>query len=65
LRLEFRPDFEDLEIIVVEERLALTVGNNRIKSLSAAFALVKVGNGDFGIATSENRRAESWMFWWM
>jgi len=65
LRLEFVPDAEDLKLEVDGERLILTAGNKRIRTLASAFASVEIGDGDFGIGTSDDRRDDHWMFWWM
>ena len=43
----------------------MTVGGHRIHKLSAAFASVERGGGDFGIYASDNRKPDYWMFWWM
>ena len=64
LRVEFQPDHGDLTLVPDQERLILTVGNKRLRTLSSAFAAVEVGDGDFGIGTSDNKRADPWMFWW-
>jgi len=64
MRVEFCPDFDDLELQEVDGRLVLKLGNNRIEMLRAAFAEVEIGKGDFGISTSDRRNPEIWMFWW-
>lgn len=64
LKLQFVPEAEDLSLQPVEDKLVMTVGNRRLRKLASAFAEVEVGGGDFGITTSDNKRAESWMFWW-
>ncbi len=65
LRVIFKPDATDLSMEVEGERLTLTLGNRRIAALRAAFTEVEVGMGDFGIATSDDRKAKGWWFWWM
>ena len=65
MRIVFRPEASDLSIDVDGERLILTLGNGRIPALRAAFADVEVGQADFGIATSHDRKAKGWWFWWM
>jgi hypothetical protein len=65
LRLDYSPEATTLTMQLDEERLILTVGPKRITRLTAAFAEVEVGLGDFGIATSDDRKADHWMFWWM
>ena len=65
LRIAFEPDAIDLLLSPVGEALEMTVGNARLRFLSAAFADVENGIGDFGIAPSDNRKSDPWMFWWM
>jgi hypothetical protein len=65
LRIEYVPGFDALRMASDGPSLIMTIGGQRVRKLSAAFAEVEVGTGDFGIATSDDRRAESWMFWWM
>lgn len=65
LRIEFEPDAADLLLSPVGETLEMTVGNARLRFLSAAFADVEHGIGDFGISPSDNRKSDPWMFWWM
>lgn len=65
LRLEFDPNALDLIVEPEAEKLIMTVGNSRLRDLTAAFADVEVGRGDFGIATSGDRKSDPWMFWWM
>ncbi|WP_222992577.1 hypothetical protein [Sphingomonas colocasiae] len=65
LRISYLPDFEDLHLAAEDERLLMTVGDRRIHKLSSAFALVEKGGGDFDVRTSEDRKADPWMFWWM
>ena len=64
LRIEFHPDHDDLTLHPDEVRLMLTIGNRRLRKLATAFAAVEIGDGDFGINTSDNKRADPWMFWW-
>lgn len=49
LRIEYRPDFADLSLATDESRLVMTVGKERLRKLTAAFAEVEVGLGDFDI----------------
>jgi hypothetical protein len=63
LRVEYLPAFEDLRVVPNGEALIMTVGKPRSRYLTAAFAEVEMGVGDFGIATSDNRKADGWMFW--
>ena len=65
LRIDYAPEEEALGLSEIEGRLTLRLGKKRSASLSAAFAEVSVGLGDFGIAVSDDKRADSWMFWWM
>lgn len=65
VRIEYRPDFPDLFLAPDDDLLVMTVSAERLKRLTAAFAEVEVGLGDFGIQTSHDRKAASWMFWWM
>ncbi len=65
LRIEYVPGFDELRMTPGGAALTMTVGDRRLRKLSAAFAEVEVGIGDFGIATSDEKRAETWMFWWM
>lgn len=65
LRVEYRPDYPDLSLAPDGELLVMTVGAKRLRKLTAAFAEVEVGLGDFGIPTSDDRKAAPWMFWWM
>ena len=65
LRLEYSPEEDALALDEIDGRLTLRLGEKRSAALSAAFAEVSVGLGDFGIATSEDKHADSWMFWWM
>ena len=65
MRMAFEPDAGDLTMEQDGDRLILTFGNKRIRALRAAFTEVEVGMGDFGITTSNDRKAKSWWFWWM
>ncbi|EKU74051.1 MULTISPECIES: hypothetical protein [Sphingobium] len=65
LRLEYRPDFPDLLLEPADGALVMTVGMHRLRALTAAFAEVEIGLGDFGIPTSRSHKALAWMFWWM
>ena len=65
LRIDYDPAFQDLEIKRHGKILIMTVGAKRLRKVSAAFAQVEVGGGDFEIATSDRGKAEPWMFWWM
>ncbi len=65
LRIAFDPGADDLQLSPVGETLEMTVGNARLRFLTAAFADVEIGIGDFGIMPSTNRKADPWMFWWM
>jgi hypothetical protein len=64
LRLQFQPEVEDLILEVAEERLVLTFGQKRGCHLRAGLFDVANGQGDFGIGTSDNKRADHWVFWW-
>ena len=65
LRIDYAPQAATLKLVEHEGRLDLGLGAARAADLMAAFAEVAVGLGDFGIATSEDKRTESWMFWGM
>lgn len=65
LRIEYRPECGDLGLSPADEALIMTVGDRRLRKLSAAYAEVEIGMGDFGIHTSESWKSEYWMFWWM
>jgi hypothetical protein len=65
LRIEYEPAFQDLRILPSGEALSMTVGERRLRKVAAAFAAMEVGGGDFEIATSDSRKSEPWMFWWM
>lgn len=64
LKLHFLPEVEGLALRPDGGKLELTVGNRRLRKLASAFADVEVGGGDFGIAASDDKRSETWMFWW-
>lgn len=64
LRIEYRPDFDALDLSPDGELLTMAIGGGRVRKLSAAFADVEIGGGDFGIAPSDDKRADPWMFWW-
>lgn len=65
LRVEYQPQSAELKLWPEEETLIMTLGEKRLRKLSAAFAEVEVGLGDFGIDTSDDRKSDHWMFWWM
>lgn len=65
MRIVFDPTVRDLMMDEDGDRLILTFGDKRLRALRAAFAEVEFGNGDFGIATSDDRKAKGWWFWWM
>lgn len=65
IRIMFQPDAGDLAMEEDGDRLILTFGHKRLPALRAAFAEVEIGMGDFGIATSEDRKEKGWWFWWM
>jgi hypothetical protein len=65
LRIENRPEVDALQLEPEDQALTMTVGSKRLRTLASAFASVEIGDGDFGIGTSDNRRDPSWMFWWM
>lgn len=65
LRVAYVPGSVDLGIEPVDDMLVMTVGGGRLRKLSAAFAEFEAGHDDFGIAPSDNRKIEPWMFWWM
>jgi hypothetical protein len=66
LRVAYMPEQDDLQLSEEDGGLLImTVGHSRLRRLSAAFADVEVGGGDFGIGTSDDRKAETWMFWSM
>lgn len=64
LKIHFLPEADDLSLHPEDDKLVLTVGNRRLRKRASAFADVEVGGGDFGIAASDDKRAETWMFWW-
>lgn len=65
MRVAFRPDAGEMTMEEDGDRLILTFGNKQVSDLRAAFADVEVGNGDFGIGPSDDRRIKPWYFWWM
>lgn len=65
MRVVFEPDAPDLSMADDGDRLILTFGEKRLRTLRAAFAEVEVGIGDFGVATSDDRKEKGWWFWWM
>ena len=65
LRIVYLPEFEELRLAPEDGMLVLTAGSRRLRKLSAALGWVEAGDGDFGIATSDDRKADPWMFWWM
>lgn len=65
LRVEFDPDAQVLALEPNGSKLTMTVGNKRLRCLTAALADVETGQGDFGIATNDERKSDPWMFWWM
>ena len=65
LRIEYVPTTRDLRLLENDGRLELTLGAARADVLKAAFVDFGVGDGDFGIATSDEKYPEPWMFWWM
>ena len=65
LRLVYEPEGEDLDLSIEGDVLIMTVGSKRLRKLAAALTEVEVGGGDFGIVTSDRRKAQGWMFWWM
>jgi hypothetical protein len=65
LRLEYSPDFPDLLLEPADGALVMTVGMHRLRALTAAFAEVEIGLGDFGIPTSSSHKVPAWTFWWM
>ncbi len=66
LRIAYRPECDALRLAAEEDDLlVMTIGGRRARKLSAAFAEIEKGGGDFGVDTSDDRKADSWMFWWM
>ena len=65
LPIEFNPDAPDLTLEPDGQKLTMNVGDARLRLLTAALADVEIGRGDFGIRTSDNRKSDPWMFWWM
>ncbi|MFC3582191.1 hypothetical protein [Sphingomonas hylomeconis] len=65
LRINYLPAASDLTLLENEGRLDLTMGMELSNSLKGAFVDVGIGDGDFGIGTSDKKNAETWSFWWM
>ncbi|EIZ81175.1 hypothetical protein WSK_0120 [Novosphingobium sp. Rr 2-17] len=65
VRIAYLPAASDLSLVDNDGSLDLTIGGTRAGDLKAAFVDVGIGDGDFGIGTSERKNAETWMFWWM
>jgi hypothetical protein len=65
LRIEYRPNEHRLGLTAEDDRLTMTVGGSLLVGLASAFTSVEIGQGDFGLATSKERDAEIWWFWWM
>lgn len=65
LRIAYLPELEELQLSAEGDLLRMSVGGRRLRKLSAAFAEVETGGGDFGIVPSDDRKADTWMFWWM
>lgn len=65
LCINYDPAFAALDMRPNGAMLVITIGDRRLRRLAAAFARVEVGEGDFGINTSDEKRAPGWMFWWM
>lgn len=65
LRLDYKPELDALSLTPDGNMLTLALGGRRARKLAAAFASVEIGDGDFGIAPSDEKRAAFWMFWWM
>jgi hypothetical protein len=63
LRVEYRPGLDRLELEAAEDRLVLVIGAKRAALLRACFVDLMLGQYDFGIAPSEDRHADPWMFW--
>ena len=64
LRLVYEPNFAELNLTAEDSGLILTLGQTRLRKLSAAFADVERGGGDFGIRPSVNHKTDPWLFWW-
>jgi hypothetical protein len=65
LRIEFRPDQDALSLQEDGDMHCMVVGHKRLPTLYSAFTSVEIGEGDFGIEASDDRKALPWMFWWM
>ena len=65
LRISYAPEATELTLTEGDGRLDLSIGADRAADFAAALVDVEVGLGDFGIATSSNKHADTWMFWWM
>lgn len=65
LRINYAPEATELTLTEDDGRLNMNIGADRATVFAAAFVEVGVGLGDFGIATSRTKCAETWMFWWM
>ncbi|AQR74543.1 hypothetical protein [Sphingomonas sp. LM7] len=63
MRIEYRHEQEALSLDAAEDRLVLGFGAARAPSLRAAFTDLMIGQNDFGIVPSDDRRADAWMFW--
>lgn len=63
LRIEYRPGQEALDIEAVEDGLVLGLGTKRAPLLRAALIDLMLGQYDFGIASSDDRHGDPWMFW--
>jgi hypothetical protein len=63
LRIEYRPGQETLGIEPTEDRLVLGLGARRAPLLRAALIDLMLGQYDFGIAPSDDRHGDPWMFW--
>ncbi|ATY32824.1 hypothetical protein [Sphingomonas psychrotolerans] len=63
LRIEYWPGQETLGIEPVEDRLVLGLGAKRAPFLRAALIDLSIGQNDFGIAPSDDRHGDPWMFW--
>lgn len=65
LRIAYQPECEALRMNAEDDLLIMTVGGRRLRKLSAAFAEIEKGGGDFGIDASGDPKMDGWMFWWM
>lgn len=65
LRIEYRPEAENLDLQAEADVLTMIVAPARLRKVVTAFRHVEIGTGDFGIETSSSRKADHWMFWWM